>query len=420
MGIFSDWCSSVASAVVSTAKRVASKVIHFVADNAEKFVGTVKSVWKQVKPLVQKAQAPLKALAAATAHIPGVNVVTRAISTGVDALLALENSPALKAIGHTIENIGKRAKALQEKIRNGEVSWLTPEEYEQAIGNRDSLRSVEGQAANLSTEQQSSLEFADAINNLGIARIDLQRAIDAEPTSYDHYLRLRATQKLLNIEESKLLEAGSLDALNRDDYFVIRIASDLIKATPEMAEAAAKRIDAILNERYGKTLQSFVYEELVAVWVKQAETLANDVKSIQANRNAKVPNMKRLQNAKRIQGELDSVEAAELAELERTLPELDRELDAVSTRQRDAERYADAAEGFLQVLEKTPEQLEAEGRSYVIDEGPRVGELIIRAAQKEVPFNQLPEEDQETITDFANIFREDAQSRMNNILEVAA
>lgn len=420
MGFFSDFFESISSTVVSTVKRAASKAIHFLAENAEKFVGKVKEVWKQVKPLVKKAQAPLAALAKATAHIQVVGVVTQAVSTGVTALLALENSPVLKAIGHTIENIGKRAKALQEKIRNGEVSWLTPEEYEQAISNRDSLRSVEGEAANLSTEQQSSLEFADAINNLGIARIDLQRTIDAEPTGYDHYLRLRATQKLLNIEERKLLEAGSLDALNRDDYFVIRIASDLIKATPEMAEAAAKRIDAILNERYGKTLQSFVYEELVAVWVKQAETLANDVKSIQAKRNAKVPNMKRLQNAKRIQGELDSVEAAELAELERALPELDRELDAVSTRQRDAERYADAAEGFLQVLEKTPEQLEAEGRSYVIDEGPRVGELIIKAAQKEVPFNQLPEEDQETITDFANIFREDAQSRMNNILEVAA
>lgn len=423
MGFFDKLTSitrSFGSAVVATAKSAASKAIHFVAENAEKFVGSVKNAWEKVKPYVEKAQKPLKHLAQKASAVPYAGAVLTALSIGVDALLALENSPVLKKAGETIIKIGNLAKNLEEKIRNGEIPWLTPEEYEQAIADRETLRKAEEFTSDLSEAQQTSIEFANAINNLRIARKDLQQAIEAGPRSYEHYLRLRATQKLISIEERKLIGAGSLDALNRDDYFIIRIASDLITEDAEMSTTAAQRIDSILNERYGKTLQSFVYEELVAIWVKQGEELESEVQGIIEVISKKKVRMKRLINAKRLQLEIDEAEALELSRLEKEVPEMEMQLQSTSTRQMDAERYADAAEGFLQVLEKTPEQLEAEGRSYVLVEGPRVGELIIKAAQQEIPFEQLSEEEQETINDFANIFREDAKSRMASILEVAA
>ena len=423
MGFFDKLTSiarSFGSAVVTTAKSAASKVIHFVAENAEKIVGSVKNAWEKVKPYVEKAQQPLKHLAQKASTVPYAGAVLTALSIGVDALLALENSPVLKKAGETIIKIGKLAKNLEEKIRNGEIPWLTPEEYEQAIADRETIRKAEEFTSDLSEDQQTSIEFANAINDLRIARKDLQQAIEAGPSSYEHYLRLRATQKLISIEERKLIDAGSLDALNRDDYFIIRIASDLITEDAEMSTTAAQRIDSILNERYGKTLQSFVYEELVAIWVKQGEELESEVQGIIEVISKKKVRMKRLINAKRLQLEIDEEEALELSRLEKEVPEMEMQLQSTSTRQMDAERYADAAEGFLQVLEKTSEQLEAEGRSYILVEGPRVGELIIKAAQQEIPFERLSEEEQETINDFANIFREDAKSRMASILEVAA
>ena len=95
-------------------------------------------------------------------------------------------------------------------------------------------------------------------------------------------------------------------------------------------------------------------------------------------------------------------------------------MNDISTRRRDIERYADAAEGFLQLLEKSEEQLEIEDRSYVIDEGAAVGKIIVEVADKNTPFSQLKAEDQSLITDFANIFRKEAQKRMESVLEMTA
>jgi hypothetical protein len=67
--------------------------------------------------------------------------------------------------------------------------------------------------------------------------------------------------------------------------------------------------------------------------------------------------LKRLSLAKNIQGELSAEEAAELTKLETEVPAQKQALDDLATRQRDIDRYVGAAEGFLQLLEKTPEQI---------------------------------------------------------------
>lgn len=423
MGFF-DFIKSTAKSITSTvaaaAKTMASKAIHFVAENADNIAGKIKSIWEKVKPYVKKAQAPLKMLAVKYAAVPYVGVALNALTIGVAALLALENSPTLKKAGETIIKIGQIAKNLQEKIRNGEIPFITPEEYEQAISDREILRKAEEFTADLSESQQTSFEFANAINDIRIVRKDLDQAIEAGPSNYEHYLRLRATQKLISIEERKLIDAGSLDALNRDDYFIIRITSDLINEDAEMSTTAAQRIDSILNERYGKTLHSFVFEELVAIWVKQGEELESEVQGIIESLSKKKVQMKRLVNAKRLQLEIDEEEATQLSVLEIEIPEIEKNLESTLTRQLDSERYADAAEGFLQIMEKTPEQLESEGRGYLLEIGPEVGKRLIMTAQEKKPFNELSSKDQDLITDFSNIFREDAKARMTSILEVAA
>ncbi|WP_305805106.1 hypothetical protein [Stenotrophomonas sp. YIM B06876] len=419
MGFFSDLFESVTTAVVSTVKRVAAKAINFVAENAEKFVGEVKEVWKKVKPYIEKAQAPLKMAAASVPH-PYAKAALTAISKGIDALLALENSPIAKKVGSAIESAGKWARKMEEQIKNGEVPFFTAEEYEQAVGNRDSLRTAEADSAGLDAQQRAGLELANALNDLGIAQTDLQHVIDSEPASYDHYLRLRATQKLLSAVKGKLVKQKSLDALTADDQFVIRTASDLIKANPELTQASAKRLDSLLNENHGKTFQSFVQEEICVLLTQQAKDLGKQIKALGGEQDSNNIAITRLKTAKRVQGELDDTEAARLASLEETVAAQETELKTLRTERHDKEIFANAMEGFLQMLEKSEEQLSEEGREYVIDDGSRIGEIIVMAAQKNTPFEELSDEEQEIIIDFSNVFRKESKSRMESVIEVTA
>ena len=121
-----------------------------------------------------------------------------------------------------------------------------------------------------------------------------------------------------------------------------------------------------------------------------------------------------------MQNELDPKDAAELAALEIQVPAQEKSWEAATTRKRDIERYADAAEGFLQLLEKSADQLEQEDRGYVIEEGENVGRIIVEAADKNTPFSSLSADDQSLITDFANIFHKEAKQRMESVLEVSA
>ena len=79
-----------------------------------------------------------------------------------------------------------------------------------------------------------------------------------------------------------------------------------------------------------------------------------------------------------------------------------------------------ATEGFLQLLEKTPEQIEAEDRSYLLKEGEAVGELLIQCAQNDTPYSALEPDQQVLLTDYANIFKKEAENRTKTLLEVTA
>lgn len=423
MGWFSNITSSISSAVssaVGVVKTVAAKAINFMADKAENLVGEVKDVWKAVKPFVKKAPAYLRTAAASVAKVnPKAGLVLAAVATGVDALLALENSPVLKKIEKAISAASQKARELQRQIRNGEIAWLSPEEYEAALQTRKTLRAAEREEEALSARDRKKIELATAVNDFGIAKTDLNNAIEAGPSNFEHYLRLRATQKLLALAEARLMADG-IDGLTEDDWFLVRIASDLIKADPELKSAAAERLDAVLRLAHGKTLQSFVYEELIAAWKKQSSALDAELNDAKALLAKNMIDLRRLQLAKRVQNELDPREAAELAALQEQVPAQEKSWEAATIRKRDIERYADAAEGFLQLLEKSPDELEAEDRGYVIDEGENVGRIIVEAAENNTPFSGLAPDDQALITDFANIFHAEAKQRMESVLEVSA
>lgn len=417
-----SFASSVGRAVSSaynTAKEYAGKAIGWMAEKAEGFVNGVKKVWQTVKPYVEIVRAGLRAAAAATTAIPWLSGALTLLDKGIGALTAFENSPIAKKIDAAIKWSIQLAKRWQERGNKKEAEEeLTDEELAEARQHQKTMRVAEREA--LSEEERHRLELTSAINDYEIARKDLARTIEAGPADTEHYLRLRATQKLLRMSNQKFRSAKSIDDLGADDLFIVRVASDLIKPDMELSKKAAERLDRLLLEEHGKTLQSFVYEELIASWKKQAATLEAEFDQANKVLSKMKVDLRRLEIAKKIQTELDDKEAAELASLEKAVPVQEAFLNNITTRRRDIELYADAAEGFLQLMEKSEEQLKKEDRAYVIDEGVAVGKIIVEVADKHTPFSQLNSENQSLITDFSNIFREEAQQRMQSVLEMTA
>ena len=194
----------------------------------------------------------------------------------------------------------------------------------------------------------------------------------------------------------------------------------LIKINPELSNNAAERLDRVLMELHGKKLLPFVFEELIASWAKRAEVLGNQW-TIENSAIAKENTLyKYLLGAQEIQSELSNEEMQQLTELQEILPKKKEDLVNLATRQRDMERYVGAAEGLLQVMEKTPEQIENEDRTYLLEEAASIGKLLIDCAQTDTRFDQLDQEERSLLTDYANIFKNESKTRMKNLLKVAA
>lgn len=437
MGFFSGLKSFARSAVQAassawnTAKEWAGKAVGWMAEKAEGFVDGVKKAWETVKPYVDKIRLGLKAAAAAT-PIPWLRAALVTLDKALGALTAFENSPIARKVDAAIKWAIELAKRWQAAAREREAAAqaqaqaqeqpaddvLDADELELAKRHQETFRFAEREMG--SEEQRHQMALASAINDFEIAKADTARAIKAEPADFEHYLRLRASQKLLGMADAKFRAAQSVDDLSADDLFLVRIASDLIKEKPELSAEAAARLDRLLADRYGKALQPFVFEELVASWAKRAEALEKqwELDNRDHARNSML--LKNLGLAKEIQNELSAEEAAMFSKLEREVPQDKLKLDALAQNQRDIQRYVGAAEGFLQLLEKTPEQLEEEDRDFLLDDGPRVGKLLIECAEQNLPFSQLDAEDKALVNDFANAFRKESKNRMKDLLEVTA
>lgn len=248
MGWFSSACSwvgnavsSVASAVsrgvsavYNTAKNMAGKAVEWMAEKAENFVDGVKKTWETIKPYVTQIRVALKAAAAATAAIPWLSGALIALDKGLGALTAFENSPIAKKINQAIEwsiqlakrwQSGKKEK-INEKENSNEVDQerepLNEAELDQARKHQADLRFVEREV--VAPELKHQLELAAVFNDFEIASADLEKAIKNAPENFEHYLRLRATQKLLVMTEKKFHSAKTVDDISADDIFLVRVS----------------------------------------------------------------------------------------------------------------------------------------------------------------------------------------------------
>lgn len=202
--------ASAASKAWDGAKSAASKAIGWMADKADNFVGKVKDIWKTAKPWVEKL-APYISKGISLLPFPWASAVAAAVEKGIQALLALENSPILKKVEEAI-------KWASEAARNFRDKYLSQEEIDEAERRQREIQ--EAMDAMHTEEQRQSIRFAAIINDYILVQTRIQKILAKdEVTDFQHYLRLRATQKLLKAAEKTLSTAQDLNEITSDDSF---------------------------------------------------------------------------------------------------------------------------------------------------------------------------------------------------------
>lgn len=405
-----DRITSFASSVVSSVRDVVHTAVSWLADKGEAFIGTVKETYAKVKPYLQKTK-PFFRIATEFVDkylpYPWLKTALVAVEKAVDALLALENSPILKQLERAARWVIDLAKRIDRE--------LTAQEEAEAREHQETFKAAK--AATQTAEQARAFDVAAMLNELALVKTGISNLIeDGNFDGFDHYLRLRATQKLMRSVEDAITTASSLDQISADDIFLVQIGATLLSDTPQMSEAEAQRLDDIVMARHGKRLTPFVFEEMSKMWqlaLTDDERLWKRTAQTLAAAKARMNRLK----LEALVAPLSAEDQTALDALSATLPEQMAANDDLMKRNVEREHYVSATEGFLQLLEKTPEELREKDQEYLIDQGQVVGLLLTECAQKELRWAELTEEQQALIADFANIFRADSVKR-SEALEV--
>lgn len=426
MGWLSSFCSSVGSAVSSavssvgsaissiassaweTAKSVAGKAVSWMADKAESFVGEVKEVWKKVRPFIEKHVRPYLKLAASAVPWPWLKTAILTFEKVLDYIEKFEDSSLAKKLDTAIKWAIKAAKKLTE-------THLSEEEMEEAEQRKRDLR----RAAEVVPESdRHAIDLAALINDYAMVQTAIADILESNAVKdFEHYLRLRASQKLLKGTEKILSTATSIEEITAEDIFLLQVGSGLLAKNPEMSDEDAIKLDKIIHRRFGKKLIPFVFEEMVMAWGQNLQQLENEWKAENTKLSRDEVIKRRLEVTKRL-SELPQEEESILQEYIVSLPKTKIKLEALGQKCREQRNYVYAAEGFLQTLEKSAAELEAEGQEYLADEGSRVGMIIIDCAQHGRSWSDLSAEDRSLVTDFANIFEKASKARAAQLVEV--
>lgn len=416
MGWLSSAWNSVKSAVSSaweTTKEIAGKALDFMAEKAETFVGAVKEVWEKAKPFIENVVRPGVRFAAKWAAtnlptFPWVSTALTAFDKALGVLVAWDQSDMAKKVEAAINWVIGKAKKLREAV-------MTPEEVSEAEEHESALREARSKVRG---EAAQGIDLALLITRYAQLATGIKNVLENNAISdFQHYLRLRAAQKLLSDTEQRLIEAQDINAIDKDDLFLIEMAAELLKPKPQISDAQTQELDEIILQRFGKKLIPFVFEELIISWGINLGALEKEWKKLNDNLAKKKVEMRRLETSQRL-AELSPEEVAQLNKLKTELPKLTAKMEQKRKQSSEMRNYVFAAEGFLQMLEKEPEEFS--GKEYMLEDSATVGMLIIDCAQHGKRWEALSADEQALIIDFSNIFEEDSRARTAQVVEVTA
>ncbi|WP_118788669.1 hypothetical protein [Haemophilus haemolyticus] len=399
--------SDVASSAWNTTKRVVSKAASWVMDKAESFVETVKETWQKVKPFVQKIR-PWVQAAAKVAPWPWLRTGLEVVAKGLEFLEKLDKSPLLDKVKKAIDWAIEAAKNLRKLFGKTE--------QEEAEQRRKDLE----EAAKLAKteEQRKSFYFAQLINEYVLVSTKVDDLLDSgEFQDFEHYLRLRATQKLLKATEKRLKQAQRLEDITGDDVFLLQVGAKLLNEVPELTNEDALKLDRIIKRRFnGKSLLPFVFEELVYSWTLKLNQMEQEWDSL----NKDISKLKTSLRQLKIKGQIEKLsilEEADIIKLSEDIRDNSYLLNEKQISNRSMKTYILAAEGFLQILEKTEDYWIEQDKEWILEDSQEVGLLIIECAENNKPWDELTDDQQSIISDFANIFAEDSKQRRKEMMK---
>lgn len=423
MGLWSSICSAASSAwstvkevgsgIWNAARETAARAVEWMAEKAEVFVGSVKSVWNRVKPFINKVIRPVIQKAADLAaktlpNFPWIGSALKALDKALGLLVEWDKSDLAKRISKAIAWAIAQAKKLKD-------IFLEPKEMEEAAMHEEILRQAREQ---MRGEAAQAIDLATLITHYAQLSTRIRDILETlQIANFEHYLRLRAAQKLLADTEMRLTGAQDINAINDDDLFLIDVGSELLKPTPQLSDASVGRLNEVIVARFGKKLIPFVFEEMIMAWGFSLEEMENEWKTLSEALAKEEVLLRRLNIGKRL-GDLQPIDAALLSELEARLPAQQSEMQQKRKRTNEMRNYVFAAEGFLQMLEKEPEEFA--GEEYLAADSREVGMLIIECAQFGKSWEQLDIDQQSLIIDFANMFEQASRERAGLLVEVAA
>ncbi|MBS4431402.1 hypothetical protein E2566_16465 [Pectobacterium punjabense] len=383
------------------------------AEKAETFVGNVKSVWEKVKPFISNVIRPIVQNAAKLAakvlpQFPWIGGALQALDKALGLLVEWDKSELAKRISKAIEWAIKKAKQLKDL-------FLTQEEMNEAREHEEALREARSQ---MRGEAASAVDLASLITLYAQLSTKIKDVLEnIQINDFEHYLRLRASQKLLKDTEQHLTRAQDINAITDDDLFLIETGNELLNPNPQLSDEATQRLDRVVMARFGKKLIPFVFEEMIMAWGYNLQDMENEWKSLNDDLSKEQVLLRRLQIGQRL-NDLQEEEVGMLSELEARLPEQQAKMEAKRKHTNEMRNYVFAAEGFLQMLEKEPEAFE--GQEYLMEDSSAVGMVIIECAQFGKRWEELDSEQQSLIIDFANIFEKASRERASKLVEVAA
>jgi hypothetical protein len=410
MGLLGAFTGFISKAVQVVKKKVV-EAVNWMADKAETFVGEVKRLYKAAKPYISKARLVVRTLAA-NVPIPWVQGIGMALDKALGALEHLDSHPLAAKVDAAIKWVIARARDIKRHLLND----LEVKEAEQRAAD------LEAAMAQVDEAGRQALEGLAMSNRYELVRARISRLVEDEAfVNFEHYLRIRAVQKLLPLYEEQMEHVKDIHSVLDEPLFIIQIATQLIEGHAELDDAAMERLDSLTTARFGKPVIPFVFEEMINVWgldLKQHQDAWEEL-SKRLSRDHVI--VKRLNNLAKLEP-LPIEEAKVLADLEKLLPADEARLDKLASEVLAKRNYVYAAEGFLQLLENDEQRLIDQDREYLIDDGFEVGELLIRCAQNGEKWESLKREEQSLIISFANIFETDCRKRAEQFtqIEVAA
>ncbi|WP_205299602.1 hypothetical protein [Pantoea sp. Tr-811] len=404
---FKGWVSK----AVEVVRETVVTAVNWLADEAETFVGEVKRLYKAAKPYISKARVVLRTISQ-NVPIPWVQGVSMALDKALATLEHLDTHPLAAKIQAAVEWVIARARDAKRHLLNDqEVA-----EAEQRAADLEAAMSKVGET------ELPALQGLAMSNRYELVRARINRLVEDEAfVSFDHYLRIRAVQKLLPLYEEQMEAVKDIGSVLGEPMFIINVASQLIKGHAELDDLAMQRLDRLTTERFGKPVIPFVFEEMINVWgldLKQHQDTWEELNQ-RLSRDRVI--LRRLAAEAEFEP-LPAEEAKVLDDLRKLVPIDEAKLQKLGADVRAKRNYVYAAEGFLQLLENDQQTLIDEDREYLIDDGAQVSHLLIRCAQNGEKWENLLPAEQSLIISFANIFEADCRKRTERftLVEVAA